>query len=179
MSSDPASRAGAILEIDLDGIVANWRLLAQQAAPALCAAVVKANGYGLGAGPVARALVAAGCRLLFVATLDEAIALREAIGDTAEIAVLNGPLPGTAAEFVAHGLIPVLNDPDQIEQWRKAPLPHRGRGRGPRREAREGEGLSDASTLTRPSLARRAPSPALRERMPIAPAMGGRGCSGR
>ena len=33
MSSDPASRVGAILEIDLDGIVANWRLLAQQAAP--------------------------------------------------------------------------------------------------------------------------------------------------
>src|SRR6266446_8252451 len=164
MSPDPASRAGAILEIDLDGIVANWRLLAQQAAPALCAAVVKANGYGLGAGPVARALVAAGCRLLFVATLDEAIALREAIGDTAEIAVLNGPLPGTAAEFAAHDLIPVLNHPGQIEEWRTAPLPHRGRGRDPRRQAREGEGISHASTLTRPSLARRPPSPALRER---------------
>ena len=34
MSSDPASRAGAVLEIDLGGIVANWRLLAQKAAPA-------------------------------------------------------------------------------------------------------------------------------------------------
>jgi alanine racemase len=43
MSSDPASRAGAILEIDLGGIVANWWLLAQKAAPAACAAVVKAN----------------------------------------------------------------------------------------------------------------------------------------
>src|SRR5439155_24258599 len=126
MSSDPASRAGAILEIDLDGIVANWRLLAERAAPALCAAVVKANGYGLGAGPVARALAAAGCRLFFVATLDEAIALRAAIGDTGEIAVLNGPLPGTAADFAAHDLIPVLNHPGQIEEWRTAPLPHRG-----------------------------------------------------
>src|SRR6202035_3439755 len=106
MSSDPALRAGAVLDIDLGGIVANWRLLAQ---PALCAAVVKANGYGLGAVPVARALAAAGCRLFFVATLDEAIALRQAIGDTVEIAVLNGPLPGTAAEFAAHDLIPVLN----------------------------------------------------------------------
>src|ERR1700726_4962405 len=56
MSSDPALRAGAVLEIDLGGIVANWRLLAQRAAPALCAAVVKANGYGLGAVPGARAL---------------------------------------------------------------------------------------------------------------------------
>src|SRR5947208_16939092 len=115
MSSDPASRAGAILEIDLAGIVANWRLLAQQAAPALCAAVVKANGYGLGAAPVVRALAAAGCRVFFVATLDEAIALREAIGDMAEIAVLNGLLPATASDFAAHHLIPVLNHPGQIE----------------------------------------------------------------
>jgi alanine racemase len=124
MSSDPALRAGAVLDIDLGGIVANWRLLTQRAAPALCAAVVKANGYGLGAVPVARALAAAGCRLFFVATLDEAIGLRKAIGDTAEIAVLNGPLPGTAADFVAHNLLPVLNDPGQIEAWRTAPLPH-------------------------------------------------------
>src|ERR1700736_201004 len=143
MSSDPALRAGAVLDIDLGGIVANWRLLAQRAAPALCAAVVKANGYGLGAVPVARALAAAGCRLFFVATLDEAIALREAIGETPGIAVLNGPLPRTAAEFVVHRLIPVLNDPSQIEEWRTAPLPHRGRGRGPRRQAREGEGGAD------------------------------------
>src|SRR5580704_13676044 len=164
MSSDPALRAGAVLHIDLGGIIANWRLLAQRAAPARCAAVVKANGYGLGAVPVARALAAAGCRLFFVATLDEGIGLRKAIGDTAEIVVLNGPLPGTAAEFAAHRLIPVLNDPGQIEAWRTAPLPHRGRGRGPRREAREGEGVTDTSTLTRPSLTRWAPSPAMQER---------------
>jgi alanine racemase len=117
MTSDPAARAGAILEIDLAGIVANWRLLARQAAPALCAAVVKANAYGLGAVPVARALGAAGCETFFVATLDEGIALRHALGDAPEIAVFNGPLPGTASEFAAHDLIPVLNDPGQIEAW--------------------------------------------------------------
>src|SRR6266566_3689261 len=114
MSSDPASRAGAVLEIDLGGIVANRRLLAQQAAPASCAAVVKANGYGLGAAPVARALAAAGCRLFFVATLDEAIALRHALGAIPEIAVFNGPFPGTVEEFAAYRLTPVLNDPGQI-----------------------------------------------------------------
>src|SRR5438128_3781139 len=116
MSSDPASRAGAILEIDLSGIVANWRLLAKKAAPAGCAAVVKANGYGLGAAPVARALAAAGCRTFFVATLDEGIALRQALGGAHDIAVLNGPFPGTAAEFVEYGLLPVLNQPAQIEE---------------------------------------------------------------
>jgi len=117
MATDPAARAGAILEIDLAGIAENWRLLAREAAPASCAAVVKANAYGLGAAPVARALAAAGCRIFFVATLDEGIALRHALGETSEIAVLNGPFPGTAAEFVPNRLIPVLNEPGQIEAW--------------------------------------------------------------
>jgi alanine racemase len=117
MSSDPATRAGAILEIDLGAIVANWRLLAGKVAPASCAAVIKANGYGLDAVPVARALLAAGCGRFFVATLDEGIALRQALGTTPVIAVFNGPLPGLAAEFAAAKLTPVLNDPGQIESW--------------------------------------------------------------
>jgi alanine racemase len=125
MSSDPTTRASAVLEINLGAIVENWRLLAQKAAPAACAAVVKANAYGLGAAPVAQALAAAGCRLFFVATLDEAIALRAALGPAPEIAVFNGPPPGTEpgteAEFVAHGLIPVLNEPGQIENWKRRP----------------------------------------------------------
>src|SRR5207237_3871699 len=134
MSSDPASRAGAVLEIDLGGIVANWRLLAQKAAPAACAAVVKANAYGLGAAPVAEALQSAGCRLFFVATLDEGIGLRAALGPEPEIAVFNGVLPGATDEFAQHQLIPVLNHPGQIEEWQKAPLLHRGRGRDPARQ---------------------------------------------
>ena len=118
MKSDPAARAGAVLEIDLGGIAANWRLLARTAAPAHCAAVVKANAYGLGMVPVARALAAAGCRVFFVATLDEGIALRQALGEAPEVAVLNGPFSGTAADFVARGLVAVLNHPGQIEEWR-------------------------------------------------------------
>jgi alanine racemase len=116
-SSDPATRAGAILEIDLGAIVANWKMLAAKVAPASCAAVVKANGYGLGAVAVARALVTAGCRRFYVATLDEGIALRNGLGPRPDIAVFNGPLPGAAGEFVAARLIPVLNGPSQVEAW--------------------------------------------------------------
>jgi alanine racemase len=116
---DPEARAGAILDIDLGAIVTNWRLLAAKATPASCAAVVKANAYGLGAAPVARALAAAGCQRFFVATLDEGIALRAALGAAPEIAVFNGPLPGSAAEFAAARLVPVLNDPGQIEAWER------------------------------------------------------------
>jgi len=124
MACDPENRAGAILEIDLAGIVANWRSLADRVRPAGCAAVVKADGYGLGAAQVAAALAAAGCRRFFVATIDEAIALRHATFEPVEIAVLNGLMPETADEFIEHGLIPVLNDPGQVARWR-AVVDHR------------------------------------------------------
>ncbi len=117
MAVDRAEHAGGVLEIDLAGIVANWRFLSRLVAPAECAAVVKADAYGLGAAPVARALAAAGCRRFFVATLDEGLALRAALPGPVEIAVFNGPAPGSAAEFAANGLVPVLNHPGQIAQW--------------------------------------------------------------
>jgi alanine racemase len=117
MLGDPIDRANAVLEIDLDGIVANWRLLAARVQPAVCAAVVKADGYGLGAAQVGAALAAAGCRLFFVATLDEGIALRGVLPASCEIAVFNGPCPGSVEEFVLHRLVPVLNEPGQIADW--------------------------------------------------------------
>ncbi|HEY3908417.1 MAG TPA: alanine racemase [Stellaceae bacterium] len=128
MAINRARCAGGVLEIDLAGIVANWRLLARRVAPAGCAAVVKADAYGLGAAAVANALAAAGCSLFFVATLDEAVALRVALPEPVEIAVFNGPLPGSAAEFAAQRLVPVLNHPGQIAEWQGAaavlgPLP--------------------------------------------------------
>ena len=118
MADDPANRTGALLEIDLAGVAENWRLLRGKAAPADCAAVVKADAYGLGARQVGAALAAAGCRRFFVATLGEAIGLRAALPATCEIAVLNGPVRGSAEEFAEHRLVPVLNDPGQIEDWR-------------------------------------------------------------
>ncbi|HTV44872.1 MAG TPA: alanine racemase [Stellaceae bacterium] len=119
MAIDRAEIAGGILEIDVAGIVTNWRLLKRRAAPAQCAAVVKADAYGLGAGVVAPALAAAGCRRFFVATLDEALALRPMLRQDAEIAVFNGLAPGSAAEFAAQRVVPVLNDPGQIAEWKR------------------------------------------------------------
>lgn len=109
-------RATGILSVDLDAIAANWRLLAARAPGAETAGVVKADGYGLGAIPVAKTLAAAGCKTFFVATIDEGMALRPHLGG-ARIFILGGPLPGTGADFVEHGLIPVLNSPDQVGLW--------------------------------------------------------------
>src|SRR5690349_8472542 len=69
---------GGILTIDLAAIVANWRELARRAAPAQCAAVVKADGYGCGIERVTAALAKAGCATFFVATLAEARQARAA-----------------------------------------------------------------------------------------------------
>lgn len=131
--------AGAILTIDLDAVVANWRLLRDRVAPATCAAVVKADAYGLGVDHVAPALLRAGCRRFFVATGEEAIALRKLLVDASDqqteesawpvIAVLGGVLPGVEAMFIANDLVPVLNSLDDIAMWsaeagkRGRPLP--------------------------------------------------------
>jgi len=113
---DPAHATGTILTIDLDAVAANYRLLSETAAGAECAGVVKADGYGLGAIPVVRALAAAGCRTFFVAHLGEALAIRDAAPE-ATIAVLNGAAPGAEAEFAEHRLLPVLNSLQAIAAW--------------------------------------------------------------
>ena len=110
--------AGAVLTIDLGAIVANWRQLQARVGRAECAAVLKADAYGLGAAQVGPALAAAGCRQFFVAHLDEAIALKPLLPRDATVSVLHGPLPGGEEEFVAHGVRPVLNSRAQVDAWR-------------------------------------------------------------
>ena len=115
MATSP--QAGAILEIDLAALAANYRMLSDRAGSAECAAVLKANAYGLGADEVGPALAAAGCRSFFVAHLVEGVALRQILGPRPAIFVLHGPWPNTEDAFLTHALIPVLNTPGQIEQW--------------------------------------------------------------
>jgi alanine racemase len=111
-------RAGTIVEIDLAAIVGNWRSLTARLAPeTVCAAVVKADAYGLGVAQVAPALAAAGCRLFFVATLEEGLTLRRLLPQSA-IAVLNGLVPAIPREFAQARLTPVLNDLGQVAAWR-------------------------------------------------------------
>ena len=112
-------RAGAVLTIDLEAIAWNYRFLRDSAAGAACAAVVKADAYGLGAVPVARRLVTEGCNAFFVAHLQEALDLRAALGNAPDIHVLNGTPPGTADDFLAAGLVPVVNSLGELEEWRE------------------------------------------------------------
>ncbi|MEX0692901.1 MAG: alanine racemase, partial [Rhodospirillales bacterium] len=67
------------LIINLDDIAWNYHLLQGRldAAGSRAGAAVKANGYGLGARPVVRALWQAGCREFFVAHPHEGVVVRE------------------------------------------------------------------------------------------------------
>lgn len=98
------------LTIDLAALVANWRDLAAAAPGTRAAAVVKADGYGLGAVPVAQALSRAGARDFFVFTAAEGQALRPHLGGDTWIFTLDGHMPGADLD----GLIPCLASPEQF-----------------------------------------------------------------
>ena len=88
----------AWLEIDLDALAANLAIARELAGPGvLVEPVVKADAYGHGMVPIARALAEAGADGLCVATFDEAIALRSA-GIEAGVTVLYPIPPALAPE---------------------------------------------------------------------------------
>jgi len=122
-TEDATHRAGAILNVDLAAIAANWRGLRDagraDGKPIDCAAVLKADAYGTGAAIVGPRLAAEGCRQFFVAHLEEGVALRAVLPDH-PIYVLNGLLPETEPDFVHFGLTPVLNHLGQLNAWRGA-----------------------------------------------------------
>jgi alanine racemase len=73
------THASAWIEVDLDALVNNARVLRSVLAPGVALGVlVKANGYGHGLEMSARAALTGGADALVVATLDEGLALRAA-----------------------------------------------------------------------------------------------------
>ena len=108
--------ATGVLTVDLDAIVANWRKLEKAAVPAECAAVIKADAYGCGVDPVARALAAAGCKTFFVATVDEARAARAAM-PSATIYALDGIFQNCGDAFAKIDCKPVIGDLNELAEW--------------------------------------------------------------
>lgn len=103
----------ATLTIDLDALTANWTALAAMGR-AEAGAVVKADGYGLGAARVGRALAKAGARTFFVAVAEEGVALRQALGPGPVIYILSGHMPGDTDMMGDMELTPILNSVDQM-----------------------------------------------------------------
>ena len=114
--TEPPPGTGAVLDVDLGAIVANWRMLCGRHPEGPVAGVVKADAYGLGARHVAPALHDAGCRHFFVAHLDEALAIR-ALLPGSMLAVLNGLMAGSEGLFVAHQITPALGSIPEVDRW--------------------------------------------------------------
>ena len=113
----PASAPGR-LRIDLAALADNWRDLARRAAPGRCAAVIKANAYGIGVSEAAPALWVAGARVFFVAHFKEGIAARRALPKEATIYVLNGLESGAAPnDYAEHRLAPAIGGEEELERW--------------------------------------------------------------
>lgn len=112
-------QAGANLRIDLSALARNYRYLSEKVAPAQCAAVVKADAYGLGMKVVAPTLQKEGCKEFFVAHIDEGIALRSMIKPECKIYVLHGLPPDSELQFLQNNLIPILNTIGQLTTWSK------------------------------------------------------------
>lgn len=113
---EPADGEGSLLraEISLDALRHNVRHLLARADGAEPVGVVKADAYGHGALDVARVLREEGVVRLAVATLAEAVALRET-GVDAWLLVLAAPLPGQLGAYVRHGLAVTVSSPDVAE----------------------------------------------------------------
>ena len=105
-----------LVTVDLDQIAANWRALAAVVAPAECAAVVKADAYGLGVERIVPALVTAGCRTFFVATAEEAAQVRN-LTEVAVIYVLDGLVSGSGPWLADIGARPALATLDDCLEW--------------------------------------------------------------
>ncbi|OWU84966.1 alanine racemase [Oceanicola sp. 22II-s10i] len=114
------------LTIDLDALADNWRALNAASADRVeTAAVVKADGYGLGVGRVAKALARAGARRFFVAVAEEGAAVREALGPGVEVNVFGGHMRGDRDMIADLDLVPMINSIDQLLRHVEALPGHR------------------------------------------------------
>lgn len=113
-------QTGPTATVHLGNIVANWRLLADRAAPGEAGAVVKADAYGHGGERVSAALARAGCRTFFVAYAKEGAAVRRAVGAEADIYVFNG----TGNHTLVEDLTPVINSAAELKAWLETGRPY-------------------------------------------------------
>lgn len=107
----------ASLNIDLGALQRNWKALNAKTAPEVeTSAVVKANGYGLDSGKVAKALLDAGARRFFVAVAEEAVAVRKAVGPDVKVCIFSGHMAGDTDLIRDLNLTPMLNSTEQMRR---------------------------------------------------------------
>ncbi|MBL4599596.1 MAG: alanine racemase [Rhizobiaceae bacterium] len=108
--------SGGRVRIDLDALKSNWKKLAGMTPTSKTAAVVKADGYGLGVEQVVSALTEAGCETFFVALPEEGVRVKKQ-APSAQVFVLEGLFKNAVATYAEADLTPVLGSIENIELW--------------------------------------------------------------
>jgi alanine racemase len=103
------------LEVDLDRIAANYRVIAEHVGGRPVMAVLKANAYGHGLVEVAARLAREGAPYLGVAYLEEALLLRER-GVEAPILVLGGIMENQIPLFLRNGVTLTASSVEKLRQ---------------------------------------------------------------
>ncbi len=108
-----------VLEINLNRLVENYKLLSEIIAPATPSAVVKDDAYGIGAEIVAKTLYEqAGCRHFWVAHAVEAERIVSCL-PKATIYVLQGIGADSLELFEKYKFTPVISSPEMLSYWKK------------------------------------------------------------
>lgn len=121
--SDAFLNAPLRATIDLQALADNWRLMRHQSGKARTAAVVKADGYGIGIEDAGQTLYNAGARDFFVALPSEGETLRTYAPD-ARIFVLSGIWEGMEDTFFDNDLVPVIASEEQLAFWMRTVAEH-------------------------------------------------------
>ena len=115
------------IRVDLTALRENYASI-RKISSAEVGAVVKANGYGLGANAVSAALVSEGCERFFTATTSEAVNLRRWHAEIT-IYVLSPVLPDDIRAIREFGLVPCVYDAASLSHWESSHHATRTRAR--------------------------------------------------
>lgn len=108
-----------VLQINLNNLVENYRMLSDIIAPATPSAVVKDDAYGLRASEIAKVLYEkAECRNFWVAHAVEGETIVDSVPDS-NIFVLQGIGDDSLELFQKHQFIPVISSPEMLSYWKK------------------------------------------------------------
>ncbi|MEQ9116365.1 MAG: alanine racemase [Rickettsiales bacterium] len=106
----------SVVEINLSKIIKNYKNLKSHFGVKNLSAVLKSDAYGLGADAISKSLWKAGCKEFYVATIDEAVKLRNNLPE-ATIYTLHGINKGEEYYFLENKIAPVLISLEQMSLW--------------------------------------------------------------
>jgi alanine racemase len=102
------------LEVDLERLAHNYRVIAAHVSPAQVMPILKANAYGHGLVAVARKLEQVGAPYIGVAYLEEGLRLRQE-GVRMPVLVLGGIVGSQVPRFLEHDLTLTASSVDKLE----------------------------------------------------------------